>query len=537
MMYYYIKFLSGSNAGEKVELKNGEHILGRSDGCDIVLKVAGISKRHAKITIADRSVFIEDLGSSNGTYVNGVFVTRKTLAVGDKIVLPGIVFSLNVGVSEEQNNLSATGTTNAFRIVSTANQDAPIDVAPSSMKHLSAKEQAQGWFLKNIQPIFDRILMKYEWKFVVFCMLALFGTLVTVISGIRFTAVNHSALKSEVKRRGIVLAERMAEINTPFIRQNNEALLDVEKTRRQEGVRTAYITSVDGHILAPGSDRGSYVPSSEWLSAVRSNGGGVVPVVVDGSITSMIFSHPIPRFDSKKGINVSAAMAVVEVSVSAAELHWSQSFNIILTTLVLVLILVFLTYSIIYRMTAQPFQDMNDEIDQVLKGNRSELRVPVKFIELETLTRSFNFLLNKVKSERAAAANNAISSDGGGAVPHPLMGDINDDPSFKFVVENAPGPVLVLDSVQKVVLISAEARESLLIRGDDPHLSIVDACEDQTVLGNILEAEKEARALNGIPFQANFDAFGREYHMSVVAAFDELGEHLRTVYIFVEIKK
>lgn len=52
-------------------LENGAYIIGASSSCHIPLKVTGISRRHAQLIVADNRITIMDLGSSNGTKING----------------------------------------------------------------------------------------------------------------------------------------------------------------------------------------------------------------------------------------------------------------------------------------------------------------------------------------------------------------------------------------------------------------------------------------------------------------------------------
>lgn len=61
-------------------------VVGRSKQADIVISRMGLSRTHARITRSKEGVFVEDLGSQNGTWVNGVQIEGKqTLADGDII--------------------------------------------------------------------------------------------------------------------------------------------------------------------------------------------------------------------------------------------------------------------------------------------------------------------------------------------------------------------------------------------------------------------------------------------------------------------
>lgn len=69
-------------------LKLGEHVVGRSPGCDVVLDDDRVSRRHAALHVTSDRVLLEDLGSSNGTLVNGVRLTSAVvLGDGDVITI------------------------------------------------------------------------------------------------------------------------------------------------------------------------------------------------------------------------------------------------------------------------------------------------------------------------------------------------------------------------------------------------------------------------------------------------------------------
>jgi diguanylate cyclase (GGDEF)-like protein len=83
----YLIVLQGSNVGEMYRLEGGEAVLGRGTAATIRLGDDGISRRHAKIVVAGNVVKIEDLGSANGTLVNGALIQQSALRDGDKIQL------------------------------------------------------------------------------------------------------------------------------------------------------------------------------------------------------------------------------------------------------------------------------------------------------------------------------------------------------------------------------------------------------------------------------------------------------------------
>jgi len=75
------------------ELKTGETVLGRLPECDIQIDSNMVSRRHARIVSKDGEFEIEDLGSGNGTFINGQKIEQATrLKTNDRIKLGPILF-------------------------------------------------------------------------------------------------------------------------------------------------------------------------------------------------------------------------------------------------------------------------------------------------------------------------------------------------------------------------------------------------------------------------------------------------------------
>ncbi|HYR55979.1 MAG TPA: GGDEF domain-containing protein [Myxococcaceae bacterium] len=96
---------SAAGIGRMHKLDKSEVVLGRSSECQFQVDDDGISRRHAKVCIAPDGKFqVIDLGSTNGTYLNGTRVDTAVLKDGDKIQIGSntvVKFSLQDQLDEQ----------------------------------------------------------------------------------------------------------------------------------------------------------------------------------------------------------------------------------------------------------------------------------------------------------------------------------------------------------------------------------------------------------------------------------------------------
>jgi serine/threonine protein kinase len=79
-----------------IRLVNPTTTVGRSSECDLVLRTADVSKLHCRILLGPDGVVVEDLGSSNGTFVNGTQIERAPLQDGDELEVGGHVLRVRI---------------------------------------------------------------------------------------------------------------------------------------------------------------------------------------------------------------------------------------------------------------------------------------------------------------------------------------------------------------------------------------------------------------------------------------------------------
>jgi pSer/pThr/pTyr-binding forkhead associated (FHA) protein len=104
---FILRGVSGVYFGKTFPLR-GKTSLGRHSDNDIFVNVDGISRKHAEITVLPDSLQVEDMGSSNGTFVNGEQISKQEVNIGDEIKLDNIRFLIQSPGMPMNKNTSNT---------------------------------------------------------------------------------------------------------------------------------------------------------------------------------------------------------------------------------------------------------------------------------------------------------------------------------------------------------------------------------------------------------------------------------------------
>ncbi len=92
---YALRFISGKYQGGEYPLQDARDlVIGRSSDLDMVLIEDMVSRKHAKITLQEGAITIADLGSTNGTFVNGEKVKKAQLKEGDRVLIGTSILKL-----------------------------------------------------------------------------------------------------------------------------------------------------------------------------------------------------------------------------------------------------------------------------------------------------------------------------------------------------------------------------------------------------------------------------------------------------------
>lgn len=94
---------TGKHAGKALPITRNKFFIGRSPQCQLTLSSDSVSRHHCAILVGKGIVAVHDLGSRNGTYLNGEKVERqKRLRAGDKLRLGPLEFEFRLAGEADQ---------------------------------------------------------------------------------------------------------------------------------------------------------------------------------------------------------------------------------------------------------------------------------------------------------------------------------------------------------------------------------------------------------------------------------------------------
>jgi len=98
-MTWKLQAITGEFAGQEINIDR-DMLVGRHQDADILLQSAEISRRHAAFLLKEQGLWLQDLNSSNGTFVNEVRIQNETLLnSGDTIQFASLKFTVSAAAS------------------------------------------------------------------------------------------------------------------------------------------------------------------------------------------------------------------------------------------------------------------------------------------------------------------------------------------------------------------------------------------------------------------------------------------------------
>jgi len=104
------------NTGQATPVPPGEFTVGRDDHAYVHIEDGSVSRKHAKLYNTDEGLFVEDVGSANGTAARGAFIAARTkIEYGEVIYIGSVPFRVDPEIAGEPTAAPSAGTRVANR--------------------------------------------------------------------------------------------------------------------------------------------------------------------------------------------------------------------------------------------------------------------------------------------------------------------------------------------------------------------------------------------------------------------------------------
>ena len=302
---------SGLGVGDEYPLELDEVVIGRSLDCDLVLTEDAVSRKHAKITRRGTNFIIEDVGSTNGTFVNGVKTEGAVLKDLDKIEVGKRSFTFHVTQEPGEKEAASTAVSIRRDVVDTTSILNSIDARQYDImreaKTLSASEQLKkiSKRLKIVNNINEAIAGSLDLSSILTMILDdLFSVYPQAERGFVMLLEEGSGnlVPQAIKHRGVPDDERITVSSTIISHavDNQKAVLSADASSDQQFASRASIADFDIHSVM------------------------CVPLIYRGQVLGIIYidtTDPDARFSDENLSLLTAIGLQAAVSIATAQMH------------------------------------------------------------------------------------------------------------------------------------------------------------------------------------------------------------------------
>ncbi|RME17037.1 MAG: FHA domain-containing protein [Bdellovibrio sp.] len=459
-----LRLLNGSKAGKTYSLKQGANIIGRSKEADIIFPDPGVSKKHAQIDVLADKIILTDLGSSNGTFVNGIQIRAQQIFPGDKIGIYNLivevvpVFEATVptpGSSQMaqqpvmppnqppiQGNLAYNIQTplveNAEPLASAMNPEATPSSAPEKIDNFLSLVKT---YINNVVlPGVYRLGEWMELKYSIALLLFAFVLSITSLSAIPLIRILKDSTEEEARQTALVIAEYMGETNQEAVIQGMNSALSTEPFEQKAGVKKAIILGLDGQILAPARLAGR-TPEESYIQSARKKSRPSVDNIDDNTVVAVV---PIMVPNPVTGLNSIGAFSVIVYDMKTLAINSDKTLSLLIQTFFIALLIGSILFFFLYKLIEHPIEDINSQLDKALSQNGGQVSTTYQFPILQQLCTNINSTLSRMGGEDQLS-------------PPPEIMEQDRQPEMNNLVELIGFPAIAIDAKDRNIMAANEA--------------------------------------------------------------------------------
>lgn len=501
---YKLVVVGGKLRGQEFELHDGENVLGRSEDCDINFPVNGVSKKHMAVSVTKDAAYLQDLGSSNGTFLNGKIIKRATVKNGDKIALPDSILQV-VYVAEKKIVIK--------KRAQDEDEDDDVDFMLDTPPVPEALPAKVIWAFKyKLMPVFHGVNEEYEWR-------VLFGILLAILSVITITLTIFPVIQSskrtlllETAERGAHYAEEIARTNARALESKNLDQLNTAFMNNIKDVTSYDLFELDGRIVRPLVRMNSYITDThsikvkEWAQKTRTE-ENIYKKRLDGGEIGI--GKKIMAFNPKTGQTEPVGVIAIRFSPKSLAVESQESTKAYLEALMTSFLVAIVFFSIVYYLTIKPIEEMKYQIEEALRGKRRNLDSRFLFSEMNTLRSSVNSILQRIRELQSEEVDSEFAE---------MEGDESYVSTLKEFMMGSGVAVLILDSEKNVQAINNEAEDITGIRESSAQgMNISDVSREKGFAGTVIELCDNSANNGGTNQEGEYDLQGNAHAIHVAS--------------------
>lgn len=497
--------VGGKLRGQKFDLQEGDNIVGRGADCDISISVEGVSKNHFKITVNGKKCFVQDLNSSNGTFINGKLIKRSTVENKDQLAVPNVIFQL-VYVKEKIVRKESDF------------QEAKVDYS------LENEERMPNDFFGKIKFQFKHKVMsvlysfneQYEWNVLLGILLFIFIGLNLAISIGPVLYKSDTAIRNEVKKRAAQYVNEVARNNILNMSRKEYQKIDtkyLDDYGKSEGLVSYELIDMEARIVRPAAKFDTYsndetsIMAMDFFKKSRKYDQLFIDMPIGSSevgIAKALMAH-------NNKANRLEPVGVISMKFKPRSLQNLIEFSseAYLVALVYSSMLGTIFFGFIYYLTLRPIEEMRKQAINARAKRIKELSSNYLFSEINPVREEINGLLQSLSQ---------FDSDDDSE----SMVEEDDDDYIENLYEVMKGincAAIVLNS-EKIVCHSNEKIYDLIgLREDfavDKELS--EAIEKDGLADELIRLCDDSSAQDGINVSEEYELAGENYIMHAKAA-------------------
>lgn len=500
-----VRILKGPNAGKIFNLREGSNVVGRSNSCAICIPTAGISKEHTNIIVQGKTVFVQDLKSTNGTFVNGVRISKIQIKKGDKLTLFDCLLDLQpTSAISALSHVSSPYTGNValdLNSVSIPNPQASTMPHEKTSTQTAQLKKAQSipeyleHYMRNVVlPGIYKLGEAMEFRWALGLFIALFVVMVTFLSVIPMIQITKAGIEQESMRRTDTLAETLKDRYINAVKNGTDSTFDTRFIEREPGVDIAIVVSADnGRILAPARKAGESINRTFVHEARRSD--EKIKEMIDGSHIGV--SVPIESFSKETASPTVTAHAIVIYNMGSVAIDTERTLSLFIQVFTMALFLGFIIFYFMENFIDYPIHSLNSQLNKVLKNEIDSVSITYNYPKLASMVNHLNSLIHRARNPNPTSAPTSL---------------IDRVAEARGVLDIIDLPALALDKGSLILCANTKFEELTGLHGNQIESQTIESLNDQALILSLKDLiERSASSPNGLSNQLEFS--GNNYEI------------------------